>query len=69
MTLEMPEIDSKGQSAHLCIYLLNAFLYFPVPLFSRCMSATADLCLSITSLKTDLRFARPKIRGSTKGET
>ena len=44
MTLEMPEIDSKGQSAHLCFYLLNAF-NFPVLLFSRCMSATADLCL------------------------
>jgi hypothetical protein len=40
MTLEMPEIDSKDQSAHLCFYLLNAF-YFPVLLFSRCMSATA----------------------------
>ena len=45
MTLEMPEIDSKGQSAHLCFYLLNAF-YFPVPLFSRCMLATADLCFT-----------------------
>jgi hypothetical protein len=32
MTLEIPEIDSKGQSAHLCFYLLNAF-YFPVLLF------------------------------------
>jgi hypothetical protein len=32
MTLEMPEIDSKGQSAHLCFYRLNAF-YFPVILF------------------------------------
>jgi hypothetical protein len=32
MTLEMPEIDSKGQSAHLCFYLLNA-LNFPVLLF------------------------------------
>jgi hypothetical protein len=32
MTLEMPEIDSKGQSAHLCFYLLNVF-YFPVLLF------------------------------------
>jgi hypothetical protein len=46
MTLEMPEIDSKSQSAlHLCFYLLNAF-YFPVILFSRCMSATVDLSLN-----------------------
>ena len=33
MTLEMPEIDPKGQSAHLCFYLLNAF-YFPVLFYS-----------------------------------
>ena len=36
MTLKMPEIDSKDQSAHLCFYLLNAF-YFLVLLFSRCI--------------------------------
>jgi hypothetical protein len=27
------------------------------------------MILVLISLKTDLRFARPKIRGSTKGET
>jgi hypothetical protein len=39
-----------------------------VPFFSEGLFAVYDL-LSHSSLKTDLRFARPKILGSTKGET
>ena len=61
MTLEIPEIDSKGQSAHLCFYLLMQCLLFPSTtiLFSRCMSATADLFFisarewGITAIFTD----------------